>query len=67
VVGRNRNACQQRAISTTSGPVSTRTSLSLAGIPIPDGEIAREATGVVQDASLQLLLDRSRGIQLRTR
>src|SRR6476619_5984313 len=41
---------------------ATRT--SIAGVPIPDGSIAREATEFVQDVSTQLLFDHSRRVFL---
>jgi HD domain len=37
---------------------------TIAGIPIPDGTIAREATDFVQDVSTQLLFDHSRRVFL---
>src|SRR5215210_6382789 len=37
---------------------------TIAGIPIPDGTIAREATELVQDVSTQLLFDHSRRVFL---
>jgi hypothetical protein len=40
----------------------TRT--TIAGVPIPDGTIAREATEFVQDVSTQLLFDHSRRVFL---
>ena len=37
---------------------------TIAGIPIPDSRIAREATGLVRDVSTQLLFDHSRRVFL---
>ena len=39
-------------------------SVSIAGIPIPDSVVAREATEFVQDVSTQLLFDHSRRVFL---
>jgi len=40
------------------------TQTSIAGIPIPDSRLAREATEFVQEASTQLLFDHSRRVFL---
>jgi hypothetical protein len=37
---------------------------AIAGIPIPDGRVAREATEFVRDVSTQLLFDHSRRLFL---
>jgi hypothetical protein len=42
----------------------TAARLTIAGIPIPDSSLAREATELVHDVSTQLLVDHSRRVFL---
>jgi hypothetical protein len=53
--------------ATGRAPILRRVSVTrttIAGVPIPDGTIAREATEFVQDVSTQLLFDHSRRVFL---
>ena len=53
--------------ATGRAPILREVSLTrttIAGVPIPDGTIAREATEFVQDVSTQLLFDHSRRVFL---